>query len=234
MYDLARVGVRFEIAKDVAAFANHLGGTVLVGAIEDSVANCRYKGLPETEASKTKRAVEEAVRDRCSPHPVVDAAPIRLPGTDRYVLAVNVLPSLALVGVKVIAPPRGQCPAVETGEPAFVFPLRTTTQTVYLEPEQLPMYMSADLRRVVLLLGRIASEAKIVIHQAGPRDELGQTGHFGEVDEARNIFTYSVIHNTAGRVGPYNMPLDQVLTAHAGNPSGTWVIYMKPYGVIVP
>lgn len=205
-----------------------------MGAIEDGVGSCRYKGLAESEAAQLKKAIEEAVRDRCSPHPVVDVAPIRVPGTDKLVVAINVPPSLALIGVKVMAPPRDKCAAVETGEPAYIFPLRTTTQTVYLEPEQLPMYMTPEVRRVVLLLGRISSGANIIVHQAGPRDELGETGQFGEVDEGRNIFTYTVSDKAGGRAGPYNMPLDQVLTAHAGHRPGSWIIYMKPYGNMAP
>ena len=92
----------FHFAKDVAAFANHLGGTLLVGAEEHLGRVKEYHPLSEADVSAVQSTISMAVRDRCSPHPVVE--PARIPYDGRFILAVNVAPELsALVGVSVTA-----------------------------------------------------------------------------------------------------------------------------------
>lgn len=49
-----------ELAKDVAAFANHLGGTVLYGAIEKDGLLERYEALDEAGAREHKDAIVPA------------------------------------------------------------------------------------------------------------------------------------------------------------------------------
>src|SRR5947207_14973186 len=67
LYDLAKP---FEMAKDVAAFANASGGSILVGADEDQARHvlASYKPISgEAIAAAQRGAVSGAVRDRCGP-----------------------------------------------------------------------------------------------------------------------------------------------------------------------
>jgi predicted HTH transcriptional regulator len=59
----------FQLAKDVAGFANTSGGTIFIGAVAKSDVLVRYKPMSEVEARASARHVEEAVRDRCRPQP---------------------------------------------------------------------------------------------------------------------------------------------------------------------
>src|SRR5689334_13143390 len=61
----------FERAKDVAAFANHLGGSLVIGGHEDGHLR-EYVGLIDGDAAALREAYSEAVADRCTPRPVFD------------------------------------------------------------------------------------------------------------------------------------------------------------------
>jgi len=65
---------RLEMALDVAAFANTLGGTILIGAAEKPGHQRlgRYLPLEERTAADLGRAYDEAIRDRCSPKPLAE------------------------------------------------------------------------------------------------------------------------------------------------------------------
>ena len=88
-----------ELAKDVAAFANGLGGVVLVGAVEDKKRGTlsAYKPMARLEdAEALRKAYELAVTQRCVPKPVVDVVRIETVRPDHpagHVVAVNVYPS---------------------------------------------------------------------------------------------------------------------------------------------
>src|SRR5690349_6921556 len=79
---------RQEMAKDVAAFANAVGGTLLVGAIGQDERLAQYKPLPHLHADRILRSFNEAVRDLCLPKPIIEVLPIQRNGG--IVLAVNV------------------------------------------------------------------------------------------------------------------------------------------------
>src|SRR5258706_6441754 len=64
----------FEYAKDVAAFSNHLGGTLVIGATEDGHLR-EYAGLTDDEATAGRQSFSNAVADSCIPRPVVDFSP---------------------------------------------------------------------------------------------------------------------------------------------------------------
>lgn len=82
----------FELAKDVSAFANANGGVILVGAAEDRKRGTisRYLPLDEKGAKEIRDAYSTAVRDHCSPAPVIN--PVVLPKDGGHVVAVNVWP----------------------------------------------------------------------------------------------------------------------------------------------
>jgi hypothetical protein len=144
---------REEMAKDMAAFANASGGVVLVGVVEDQRHGVvgRYFPLDRAAAQEVKRTLSEAVRDFCSPIPLVDVAVV-FRGSG-FVVAANVSPFPAqAVGVR----------SQQTAN-SYCFPLRTATDTAFIRPEQLAMLMLPEVRRVVIHLSAIKVPDKIVI-----------------------------------------------------------------------
>ena len=143
----------WELAKDIAAFANHVGGTLVVGADEPAAgAAPSYSGLSAEHAERVAKAYEDAVLEHCLPHPVVRVIPIDLPSA-RKVVAVNVEPFPD-------QPVGAQAPALnKNGEPkpsdAWQFPMRVGRDTRPLTPDQLPLLTNAAVRRNVILLERI-------------------------------------------------------------------------------
>jgi Putative DNA-binding domain len=172
----------FHLAKDVAAFANHLGGTLLIGAREEGGRVARYLPLTAQEAKGVQDAVSAAVGNRLSPKPIVDFA--QLPVDAGVVLAVNVSPYIGqAIGVRVIADKAKE----GFGDDAYVFPVRTLTDTIYLLPGQLSMFMLPAIRRTVILLHSIPRGAAVhvvAIATTGNREEGFMT--IEGVDEATN------------------------------------------------
>src|SRR5215831_10397704 len=63
---------RIEVAKDIAALANVLGGHLLVGTSTDTNGTrCTgFHGVGRREATKITTLIEEQVKERCRPTPV--------------------------------------------------------------------------------------------------------------------------------------------------------------------
>jgi hypothetical protein len=152
-YDLTKTA---DMAIDVAAFANHLGGTVLVGAAESKGVVGAYKPMHKADCNDLKNAISKAVGARCRPSPRIDLVPLEKDAG--HVLAVNVWPQLGgPVGVRVDADKsKGGY-----GGGAWIFPVRTGTDAHYVDPENLAMYMLPQIRRVVVLLAQIPTGAKV-------------------------------------------------------------------------
>jgi hypothetical protein len=168
--------------------------------------------MTEADLNATQNAVTEAIK-RCQPKPFVQ--PIRRPLREGlHLLAMNVWPSLsgAVVGVRVDA-----IKDVEGyGDAAWVFPVRVVTGTDFLQPEQLPMFMSPEVRRAVILLGRIpkGTDLRIAVGIAGAIENVtAWTGKMGEVEENDNAVTFTDCQ--AALQSPLQrlvIPLDQVRT----------------------
>lgn len=140
----------FELAKDVAAFSNASGGVILVGAAEAQGKLGTYKPMTADVAGAIRAAYSKAVSDRCSPAPLFDSTAIPL--DDGFIVAVSVWPfPTQPVGVRVAANKQDEA----YGGPAWVFPLRTGIDTSLIRPEQLPMLMVPELRRIAILLDMI-------------------------------------------------------------------------------
>lgn len=142
----------FEIAKDVAAFANAEGGTLLIGARGRGEYLSKYEPLTRKAASQAQRTYEEAVRDRCSPAPLFNVNSV--PYDDGFVMAVNVwaFPG-QLVGVEVKQGEAKCGKKASQPEGLFFFPLRVGTHTKAISPEQLAMFMDPRVRRIAMCLG---------------------------------------------------------------------------------
>lgn len=176
-----------DLAKDVAAFANASGGTLLIGALEERATGrlLHYAPFDAPAIAKLRKAYSEAVRDFCSPRPICDSTPIA--HGSGSVLAVNVWPFPGqVVGARL----------QQKGERIFRFPLRTGIDTHYLEAEQLPMLMIPELRRLVVLLRGIPRDEYVRRYRsfASPGGEqlspVTKDCMFVAVDELSNVVMF--------------------------------------------
>lgn len=177
----------FEIAKDVCAFANHLGGTVLVGVWEGKGLRkgriSRFEELQTPSPGELVKDVERALGLYCRPVPVADAIPISLdesqveailgqPGQATTVVAINVSPSLSVpIGCLACARTCKHCE--DTGAlcscngkelpDAWRFPIRRIEGTYFLRPEELAKTMNVAERRALLDLQAIENEPRITV-----------------------------------------------------------------------
>jgi hypothetical protein len=162
----------FEIAKDVAAFANAEGGTILVGAKGRGEVLASYEPLTTRQASDAQRAYDQAIRDRCRPTPFFDV--VALPKDQGLVLAINVSPFPGqLVGVEV---KRGEAKcgkAATQPQGLYFFPVRIGAQSTSILPEQMPMFMDAKVRRIAICLQEGIGKP-VNMHPA--RERRGATG----------------------------------------------------------
>jgi len=145
-----------ELAKDMAAFANSQGGTIIVGAVEENEQLTRYEPLSEAFVNEVKRAYDHALRDRCSPPPAVEARTITVKGG--VIVAVTVQP---LDGHPVaVSLKRGEkTPA----EGLYWFPHRKGTHAVPLTPDELLRFMVlSDRRKVATWLSEIPPGQRVL------------------------------------------------------------------------
>jgi len=153
----------WEHAKDIAAFANALGGVLLVGA-DDKTGNLVYPGIAGQTVNEIK-AIYEGAAQLCSPSPIVDVVPI----PEKNLVAVNVEPFVD----QLVAAPAGtkdKNGVERKHDIAWVFPIRQASQTEFIKPENLGMYMNREVRRAVLLLAKIppAARRQVLVYYGGP------------------------------------------------------------------
>lgn len=160
----------FENAKDVAALANAVGGTLLVGAKDDPPTGLLLSYTPMTlpEAAQAQADYDRAVRDRCYPRPLYGFE--KIPFKQRVLLAVNVWPYPGqVIGVKVAGDKANE----GYGGPAYVFPLRVGQNTTDLQPDQTAMLMIPTVRRIAIMLSKIPKDEKITVQYKRPiRDSI--------------------------------------------------------------
>ncbi|MGC4089956.1 MAG: ATP-binding protein [Polyangiaceae bacterium] len=151
----------FEIAKDVAAFANASGGTLFVGAAGgDHLA--KWLPISPSESASSQRVYETAIRDRCSPAPVFTLSEVEVSGG--RVFAINVWPFPGqLVGVRL---KRGEArcgPGAKEPEDVYFYPQRVGTHTKSISPAQLAMFLDSRIRRIGIHLQESVGGKAILI-----------------------------------------------------------------------
>jgi hypothetical protein len=213
-------GDNYEMAKDVAAFANRTGGVILVGAEEKNDCLVAYHPLPRDVADKTRVAYLTAVKDLCVPGPTCDVHVI--PHDSGFLVAANVRPLPdQVVGVK------------RRNDPdAYTFPQRVHSGTAYLRPTELATVMIPEIRFAALQLDSIplGERDKILLAWAYPNRSPGTQKCKLiriEAETARAIF-----HAEDIRIRPeISLSLKAIAAVnHIGD--GNWRIEL--YGALIP
>ncbi len=174
-----------------------------------------YVGLDASEAGKARDEYSKAVADRCKPRPAIEFEQFPCPEKpSRLLVAINVDPSLSLVGVEVTADKARE----NYGGEAFVFPIRSGTDARYLEPGQLPMFMTPQIRRVAVMASRIPPGTVVYFRNTGWRFE------FLEVCEEENVLRFR--EPVTPKPRDVNLPLDRVLSVYQGA-DGEWMMVIE-------
>jgi hypothetical protein len=215
----------FEKAKDVAAFANHLGGTLLIGAHELNGRLQAYVGMTPADAGKLRDGYSKAVADRCQPRPAIDFEEYDDPSDmSKRIVAINAYPSLNLVGVKV----NGDKAKEGYGGAAYVFPVRSGTDARYLEPGQLAMFMTPHVRRVVILLSKVRRQTLVVVKRPEGHAFYEYRALLNEVDEDENVV---VLLDPSSGEQTRRIPLDRITTVFEewdpGKRERVWHIFVE-------
>lgn len=216
--------VPFEIAKDVAAMANRLGGTILVGLSENRKS---YVPGTKTEMEKLSADADAAIKDRCFPKPVVGREVIAY-GAEGFVLAINVEPFIGIIGVKLLKADKSERPVDKWNGDSYVFPIRSGSQSDYLTPETLPMYMMPEVRRAVILLEAMREAPGLLCCTtlAKSKSRGPEAGKVTGVLPDENSFEFSV-GTGSGPFMPMRFPLDCI--RRVWKDANVWRIDLKGY-----
>lgn len=146
----SQLGDDFDIAKDVAAFANASGGTLLIGGAGGDQLD-HWLPVTEQEVQKMMSYSDVAVRDRCRPAPIFSLE--KIPIDSGFVLSINVWPFPGQpVGV-LIKKGETKCGKREREvDNLYLLPIRVGTHTRAICPEQIAMFMDARARRIAMCL----------------------------------------------------------------------------------
>lgn len=202
-----------ELAKDIAAFANQLGGTILVG-MQESNEGLAAKWFPMSPsvAAEVQTAYERAALEHLSPRPRVQAARIAIEGGE--CVAVNIEPYVDGV---VAARARKEAPE-------WRFPIRIGKECKWLTPEEVAL-MTPQTRKAIVMLSRIEHGARIVklreVSVKGGSMDSSEL-RFGEVCEGDNALRLLLSDD---RVTSY--PLDMVRSVYRDEHG--WYIVMHAF-----
>lgn len=204
-----------SMGKDVAAFANGLGGVLLIGAQGNGKLLANYVGVDEAAAKQLAENYERVAKERCRPSPQVVTHLIRT-HEKKLVVAVNVWPSAhSPVGFCL-----GKKETLHHEGDAWVFPLRVGSQTRYLQPDQFANVENVNARRAAAMLTAIppsetkemalrfnrsdgSTEGRLTISRFTKRVRLES------VDLMSNVAKFSVLDEPIASLW---MPLDWVET----------------------
>jgi hypothetical protein len=214
-----------EHAKDIAAFANAMGGVIVVGVHEKADSYSRNL-LPTGAAYQAARDYEDAARDLLSPRPVLDAVVVRNPEDESLaLLAVNVEPFPGqLIGAR-IAKTHG-----------WRYPIRTAARhCTFLDPERAMIYSDPRTRKAAILLASIeAAATKSVYVQLMDRVEIPElecntevllSAELRNVDVTTNTVTLAVRLADNSEIVTVHAPLEDVVAVWKA--SGTWMIRLN-------
>jgi len=213
----------FEIAKDIAAFANASGGTLLVGVAGGS-RMVAWAPMKEPVARATIQLYEQSVRDRCAPQPVI--ATDLIPIDDGFIIAINVWPFPGQpVGVELKQTETSCEKTAKKIHNDFWFPRRTTTHTKGLLPEQLPMFFDAKARRMMIAVESAQGHQVVFISARRERekDHWVEQAIVDHVDPLTGTITATV--GKEGDTHGIDIPIDAVQMV--SKTESTTIIYIS-------
>jgi len=230
----AEPGHLWELAKDIAAFANHLGGVVVIGAVEQKKQRgvASLAGLMPAKIRRLRTAYENAAKDYCSPSPIVTFEVIPL-DDGKEVLAVNVRAyATGFVASRFyVVDDAGEKVAAEN---AWQFFVRIGTHNAPLTLEQATLYMSTSSRRVAILLANVPVAGPLRVVFRKPPDGGKKTLLVSDVVNFRGV---SIDRNVAlitfgAEDDMYQpeqaLPLDDITSVWSAE-DGIWALRVNGY-----
>jgi Schlafen, AlbA_2 len=225
-----------EMAKDVAAMANAQGGTLLIGAYGGNRLE-HYKALNSKDAKQTVARFDDAVKARCAPSPLV--SPALIPRDAGFVVAINAQPFPGqVVGVRLnksetnLLKPTKRKREIEG---VAFFPVRIGSQTHFITPEQIPMFIDPKIRRVAIVLEGAVGKRAVLLDATNsdvikPGFRVAAT--IDGINVLQNAIDLSAELEGKSATVPVRLPLDLIETAcQVGK---YWHIYLKGFIVEKP
>ena len=129
-----------DIAIDLAAFANTLGGTLLIGVSEKNIDGRKVANnlFNIADFERIKKSVYTSILDLISPHIDVQVVPIKMDNV--LIVAINVEPSVNLVSV-----------SQEKNGPYYCFPYRTDFGNRFMAFDEVERRMVDNKTRAMYL-----------------------------------------------------------------------------------
>ena len=167
-----------DIAIDMAAFANTYGGTLLIGIAEKKINGLKVASsfVPNVDIEEIKKQVHTRIYEIISPKIDVQVVPIEVSGN--LIAAVNVEPSINLVGV-----------CLDRDRRQYSFPYRTEYGNQYMIFEEIEKRMVDNKTRAMYLKLKkyIPERSKISIYPT-PLGNAQTEWAYEWIDESENEF----------------------------------------------
>jgi len=167
-----------DIAIDLAAFANTYGGTLLIGVAEKKINGLKVASdiVPNVDAEAIKKFVNVRIQEILSSK--IEAPVLQFNVSNKLVVAINVEPSVNLVGV-----------CLDRDRRSFCFPYRTEYGNQYMSFEEIEKRMVDNKSRTMYLKLKkyIPGRSKVIIYPT-PMGNAQTEWSFEWIDETENEF----------------------------------------------
>jgi hypothetical protein len=221
-----------EMAKDVAALANTIGGAIIVGARTTGPLVVGYPGIAPAIATQLLESYERSAAQRCRPAPRVVSHLIAGREQADPIVVINVWPSpLAPVGVHV----RQKLPGATLVDEAWAFPFRVGSHTRFMHPDQFASLENVSARRAAALLLGIPDDQRKQIrlrwtrptprHSSTPYTIHEPSGQLVEVLPDQNVARFLVGDPFPSGGYELRVPLDWIDTVWRDEQISAWIVF---------
>ena len=167
-----------DIAIDLVAFANTYGGTLLIGIAEKKINDIKVASsfVPNVDAEEIRKVVNTRIHEIISPKIDVQVVPIEVSGS--HIVAVNVEPSINLVGV-----------CLDRDRRQYSFPYRTEYGNQHMIFEEVEKRMVDNKTRAMYLKLKkyIPERSKVRIYPT-PMGNAQAEWTYEWIDKSENEF----------------------------------------------
>ncbi len=211
-----------EAAKDVAAFANHLGGDIIVGVSDKNDRAAGWNPIPNADVTDKISNIRDWLIIHLRPQSFagnVNIIPIAAEKPDHCVIVVSIPPSHDLIGVEYR----------DSDKLFFQYPIRVDKRTVWLTYEEVMNRATVTTRVVYIKLRQLISNfpegaapfvgfCSLVLNYGGSggagRPMRGNTGIHGKlIDISENTITVNMFNNEGSNLQSDNritIPLELI------------------------